>query len=331
MNYSSGLYNVINQKEINESIERVLQSDIDFNTYVSPKGLKELRKTIATFLNQNEQMKVTDQEILITTGSQQSINLVVDTFLKENDKILVEEPTYYSALEVFSRKKLKVTGIPLMEEGLDLQVLEEKIKEQKPQLIYVVPTFNNPTGYTWSIEERKAFLKIINTYRLLVIEDDPYHYLNYTDQKYPTLYELNQGENVIYLGTFSKLISPSINVGYIVTHHAMEQLYQIKKSYDLCTSTFLQYVVLDYLNHNDLRALISKKIRIYRSLLEKSRNILKSSNQISKMTTPKGGLFYLVQFKTPIDLKKYENANIFYLDQNHAQEARINICSFLER
>ena len=281
MNRSIGIYNLINEKEINASIKRVIDSNINFNTYLTPKGLKELRFKINNILSNLWNQELDYQNILITTSSQQSINLVVDAFLEENDTIIVEQPTYFGALDVFEKRKINIVGLNIEKDGFDLDELERNINRYHPKMIYVIPTFNNPTGYSWSNQKRKDFLKIINKYNILVIEDDPYSYINFTNEKYDSLIALNNQKNIIYLGTFSKLISPSINVGYIIAEKSLiDKIYLYKKSYDLSTSAFLQYVVLDYLNNYDLKELINKKIDNYRELLNKSLKYLKEERLI---------------------------------------------------
>ena len=214
--------------------------------------------------------------------------------------------------------------------GLVLKDLEDKISEFKPKLIYVTPTFNNPTGYAWNNEYRQEFLKIINKYNLLVIEDDPYSLINFSDYCYKSLYELNAGKNIIYLGTFSKYISPAINVGYILcSDEIMTTLYTYKESFDLCTSLFVQYVVLDYLKNNKLMAVIKNKISIYKNLLNKSIIELKElcKEDIVSYTIPQGGLFFNVKFKNKISCLELLNSNKYYINGEHNNETRINICS----
>lgn len=334
MNRSLGIYNLIDKEKINESIKRVVNNGIDFYSYVTPKGLKELRIKISLFLYNAWNYKVNEKDMLITNGSQQSINLIASSLLKDGDTVFLEQPTYYGAVDVFKKRNVNLVGIPLTEDGFDLNTLEDKIKEHKPKMIYVTPTFNNPTGYAWENNTRIEFLKLINKYNITVIEDDPYSYLNYTKQKYKTLYELNNKKNIVYLGTFSKLISPSINVGYILSDiKYINQLYEYKKSFDLCTSSFLQYVILDYLTNNNILELISLKLPKYKRLLDESITNIKSNykDEIINITESKGGMFYVVKFNHPVDENIYENLNSYYLDGNHESETRINICSFIEK
>ena len=333
MNRSLGIYNLIDKDKINESIKRVIDSGVDFNTYISPKGLKELRIKIADFLCNIWNHKVNNSDILITSGSQQSINLLAYSLLDDGDTVFIEQPTYFGAIDVFKKRNINLIGINLTGDGFDLKNLEEKIKQYLPKMIYVTPTFNNPTGYAWSSKKRKEFLKLINKYSIIVIEDDPYGYINFTNYKYQPLYKLNNGKNIIYLGTFSKLISPSINVGYIICESKfMNTIYTYKKSFDLCTSAFFQYIILDYLTNYNVIELIRLKIPKYKDLLNKSITNIKNTygKEITNFTKSKGGLFYVVKFNHEIDEKIYENLNNYYLEDGHEFEVRINICSFDE-
>lgn len=330
MNKSLGTYNIFDNKGINRSIENVLKGNINFNTYTTPKGLQELRIEISKFLYKIWNYEVDYNNMLITTGSQQSINIISSSLINDGDVVLIEQPTYFGAIDVFKKRNIKLVGIDLQEDGLDLVELERKIIKYSPKLIYVVPTFNNPTGYSWSNKNRKEFLKIINKYNILVLEDDPYSLINFTKSKYKSLYNLNKGRDIIYLGTFSKLISPSINVGYILSDK-VDLLYLYKKSFDLCTNAFSQYVVLDYLRNNDLNNVIKCKTKIYKTLLKKSIKKLNSNykNRIEYYSIPKGGLFYLVKFKDKISEDEFEDGSNYFISKKANNVTRINICSEL--
>ncbi|MBE5738894.1 MAG: PLP-dependent aminotransferase family protein [Clostridiales bacterium] len=329
-NKSSGIYNVIDTDGINRSILNVMQSGEDFNTFTTPKGLRELRQEIAKFLDALWHYEVDYQRMLITTGSQQSLNLLTYSLLKEGDTVLIEEPTYYGAIDCFKKKGVKLVGVRLFEEGIDLEDLESKIVEYKPKCIYVSPTFNNPTGYAWSGDCRVRFLEIINKYNVLVIEDDPYSLMNYTENEYKSLYQLNDGKGVVYLGTFSKYISPSINVGYILASADMiDTLYSFKESFDLCTSLFSQMVVLDYLKNNDLQKIIQSKVVIYKMLVKQIMDeiIEKYGDKIESFSDIKGGLFLTAKFKGEVPKEDFSDLSRFYISGTHESEARINICS----
>ncbi|MDO4283584.1 MAG: PLP-dependent aminotransferase family protein [Clostridia bacterium] len=326
-NLSSGNNNIINEKKIKESIQRVINTK-KYNHYASPKGIKELRIEISKLINKLWNFKISASNILITTGSQQSINLVSDILLHQGDTILIEQPTYSGTIKIFRNKSIHMIGINISEDGIDIQALKKAIIQNDPKLIYVVPTFNNPTGYAWEYENRLAFLSIINQYHITVIEDDPYSMLNFTNQKYDSLYKLNNGKNIIYLGTFSKLISPSINVGYIIAESSViNELYQYKESYDLCTSLFNQYVILDYLENNDLQAEINLKIAKYQQLLKNTEYDLKNKYKDNIIIHhPKGGIFLFIKFLNIPIPPTFENGSNYFISKIDNHYSRVNIC-----
>ena len=332
MNKSLGTYNIIDKDGICQSIQNVLVKNIDYNTYTSPKGLKELRIEISHFLSNTWNYSIPYENMLITTGSQQSIHLITNTLVQENDYILVEEPTYYGAIDSFKKRNVQLLGIPIHEDGPNMDEMEKIIQQTSPKIIYVIPTFHNPTGYCWTIQKRKEFLKLINQYNILVIEDDPYSLIHFHKKRVKSLYELNHGKNIIYIGTFSKIISPSIKVGYIICDkEILNKLFSMKKAFDLCTNTFIQHVVLDYLKTHDLNQIISNKIRIYKKLLQKSIQDLEENykDQILYYSHPKGGLFFLVKFKKPVNEEEFEDGSHYYINKNDSSITRINICSQL--
>lgn len=329
-NISTGNYNLINDTHLKESIGKVLVNN-QYHGYSSPKGIKELRTKISSILEGLWNLSVSPSDILITSGSQQSIYLIIDAFLKENENILIEEPTYFGAIKVLKNKKLNMIGISIEPEGIDLIELEKKIIEEKPKWIYVIPTFHNPTGYAWQEQNRIRFLEIINRYNLFVIEDDPYSLINLSDQNYPSLYQLNQGKNIIYLGTFSKYISASINVGYILADsNILSKLYEYKESYDLCTSLFHQQVILTYLETFDLIKEVQDKIPYYKKCLNHSlEKLRKEYKDDIEVTIPKGGLFFLVHFKKENILPLLQDKQTYFIHPRKDKYVRVNICSEL--
>ena len=333
MNMSLGNYNIIDNHGIQKSIENVLKSNVDFNVYAPENGILSLREKIGEFASKNLNCVIDIEQVLVTSGSQQSLNIVAQTLLSEGDFVLIEQPTYYGVIDVFKKRKVNLVGVNVNEEGIDLEMLENQIKKYSPKLIYVVPTFNNPTGYAWSNENREKFLEIVNKYNIIVVEDDPYSLINFKPNDYESLFKMNGGKNVVYLGTFSKLISPAINVGYIITKKDYKTKFKdYKKSFDLCTNAFLQYVVLDYLTANNLQEKVGEKIEVYKRLVKKNMQDLKRKygDKIEFMSSPKGGLFFLVKFKEKVNTRFFDNGNKYYIEPHHENFTRINICAYLK-
>lgn len=324
---SSGNYNIINENKVKESIQRVIDNN-EFNCYSSPKGIKELRIKISELISNLWEFKINYNNMLITTGSQQSINLVTDILLKKEEIIMIEQPTYYGAIKTLKNKGINMIGINITENGIDLIELEKHIEKSKAKVIYVVPTFNNPTGYSWTNQNRREFLNIINKYNITVIEDDPYSMINFTNEKFESLYKLNKGKNIIYLGTFSKLISPSINVGYILADKKfINKIYNWKEGTDLCTSLFNQYVVLDYLIHNNLEKEIKIKIPLYKKKAKKIQTeLIEKYGQNIKLSKMKGGLFFLVDFMNGKVPEQFGCCSEYFINSKKVNCSRVNIC-----
>ena len=286
--YSSGKHNLIDKDLINESINRVINGEYDYN-YVSSKGVKELREKIVEFTNIKD---ITYHDILVTNSSSDSIR-VIASLLSRGDTILVEEFTYFGAIDIFNQYELNVIKVKLNSDGIDINDLKDKIKKHNPKMIYVIPTFNNPSGITWNELIRKEFIDIINEYNVSVVEDDPYSLISYDNKKYTKLIELDN-KHIIYISSFSKYIAPAFSVGYIISNKSiLDKLYLIKRN-ELCSNGFIQYVVLDYLTYNDLKGIIKEKIREYKKCLKRSIKYLNLNGYDYKFI-PKGGIFMLVE------------------------------------
>lgn len=306
---SSGNYNVIFKRKIKASVKRALTKD--FNKYSSPKGLKELRESIAKWLTSNWEYQINPSNLLITSGSMQSIYLLLEILLRD-EYLVIEDQTFYLVNNLINLKNYNCKSVPISEDGIDLKRLETILKNNNVKVIYVIPTFNNPTGYTWSLKVRLKFLELINKYNVLVIEDDPYSLINYSDTTFESLYKLNRGHNIIYLGTFSKYISPSINVGFVLaSKDIIDKLYCYKEVNDIGTNYLNQLVILDYLNHYDLNKDIKRKVKIYKRLLKKSQKEIRQKYKNAQLSNIQGGLFYTIKVNKEIK--------------------RINICAKLKR
>ena len=296
---------MIEKNKIKNCINELINTDDDLYSYVSPKGLKELRITISKYLKYKLNTEISDSNILITSGSQQSIYLLSRIFGKENDFIISEEPTYFGAIEVFKKIGFNVITTSINDNGINIEELKSNIKKKKPNFIYVVPSFNNPTGISWTNENRKEFLEIINKNNIVVIEDDPYSEFSYSDTKYKSLYEVNRGKNIVYLGTFSKIICPSLSVGYILSKkETIDKLYEYKLLNDMNTSLFIQKFINLYLNKYNIIDDISNKILIYKENIDKIKKELLNANKDIIFSDIRGG-YYMTATIPNLSLNPY--------------------------
>lgn len=276
-------------KIMNENGPKVLQ-------YNQTAGLPELREEIAFYYSKKWEKKLNLNQVLITTGSQQALDLLGKAFLDINDYVLVENPTYFVALSAFNGYGVKYKTVQLKANGIDTKQLEKHLTEnrQKIKFAYVIPTFQNPTGLTWSLENRKKVLAVAKKYGLLIIEDDPYSELYFENKPPKNLMALDNNNQTIYLGTFSKTFCPGLRVGYIIASQSIiEKMTSIKQGMDLHTATLPQVLVYNYIKQRKVYKKHLKKIRDY---YKKNLNHMwyyLEKNLLNKAywTNPNGGLF----------------------------------------
>ena len=198
----------------------------------------------ATRMKDKYHTEVNPDDILITTGSQQCLDFAGKLFLDPGDVVLCESPSYLGALNAFNAYEPNFVEVPTDDGGLIPEELD-KILETTPncKFIYVIPDFQNPTGRTWSMERRKAFMEVVNKHNLPVLEDNPYGELRYEGEILPSLKSLDTKGLVMFLGTFSKIFCPGLRLGWVAAEHSVvEEFVKIKQSADLHTSNFDQGV-----------------------------------------------------------------------------------------
>jgi 2-aminoadipate transaminase len=289
-----------------------------------------------------EGMEVDAADLLVTTGGQQVIDLVCKTLLDPGDVVVAEAPTYPGAVPVFSSYQAEVVQIDLDADGMRIDLLEETLERlaregRAPKFVYTVPTFHNPGGVTLALERRRRLVEIARERELLVLEDNPYGLLRYEGEALPTLYSLDGGEYVVYLGTFSKILSPGLRLGWTAAPRAvLEKLNLGKQSADLCSSSLTQLFVAAYFAEADWRAYVGDLIGVYRSrrdvLLEALAEHLPPE---ATWTTPQGGMFLWVTLPDYLDttdlLARALRENVAfvpgraaYLDGRGASSMRLN-------
>src|SRR5215213_2303459 len=227
--------------------------------YGPTEGLEDLKACIVQVM-EAEGMEVEPDELLVTTGGQQVIDLVCKTLLDPGDVVIAEAPTYPGAVPVFSSYQAEVVQIEMDAEGMRVDLMEAALDRldaegRVPKFIYTVPSFQNPAGVTMSLERRRRLVQVAEERELLILEDNPYGLLRYEGDPQPTLYSLDGGRYVIYLGTFSKILSPGLRLGWTAAPRpVLEKLNLGKQGADLCSSTFGQYFVIEYFDTTDLLA-----------------------------------------------------------------------------
>ncbi|MDA8441293.1 MAG: PLP-dependent aminotransferase family protein, partial [Peptococcaceae bacterium] len=224
----------------------------DILQYSESEGYLGLREWIAARYKDKKGIVVDPKNILITTGSQQGLDLLGKTFLNEGDSVILEKPGYLGAIQAFSVYKSRFFQIPVDADGIDLGLLEKIVQNQTAKLFYTVPNFQNPSGITYSEQNRRRIAEILHQREIILIEDDPYGELRFLGTDQPSFYSY-MPENTILLGSFSKIIVPSFRIGWIVANDAvMEKLLVAKQASDLHTNYFCQRIIHQYLADNDI-------------------------------------------------------------------------------
>lgn len=232
--------------------------------YGSPQGDPVLRVELASLLKQRH-VHVTPDDIIVTCGTTHALSLVVQALCQPGDAVLVEQPTYLGFLHILKEQRIKPMGIPLDEDGPQLAALERAMQIHRPSIFYTSPTFQNPTGICASMERRRAILELAKRYGVIIVEDDIYARLAYDEAPPVPLYALDQSDSVVYVSSQSKVLMPSLRIGYIVApRNLQERLLSIRRSTDLCSPTFLQRALATFLREKGLHRHLKRTIPIYR-------------------------------------------------------------------
>jgi 2-aminoadipate transaminase len=238
------------------------------------------------------------EDVIVTTGGQQAIDLITKTLVDPGDVIVCEAPTYPGAVPVFCSYQAEVVQVECDQDGMRIGDLEEVLGEldaegRRPKFVYSVPSFQNPAGVTLSLERRQRLIELARSREILVVEDNPYGLLRFSGEPLPPLYQLDGGDFVLYIGTFSKILSPGIRLGWAVAPPpVMEKIVLGKQAADLCTSTLTQYFVREYFEEGRWRDYIASLAELYRSRRDVMVEALRQSfPPQATWTEPEGGLF----------------------------------------
>ncbi len=264
--------------------------------YSTTEGWRPLREWIAARMR-GRGCDATAESVIITSGSQQGIDLVARIFLDPGDTLIVENPSYVAALQVFKSYEADMVAVDCDEEGMRVDEIEQAIREANPKFIYTIPDFQNPTGTSLSLERRKRLVDIARRYRVPIIEDDPYGELRYHGERLPSLASLDADGMVIHLSTFSKTISPGMRIGWVVaTEEIIQALIRAKQASDLHTSTIEQRAAARLLEDFDYEGHIARICQVYGERCEAMRASLEAHFPTeARWTRPDGGLFLWVE------------------------------------
>jgi len=312
--------------------------------YSTTPGFPQLRQQIAQRMSKLFCQEVSPDEVVITNGSQQGLDLTGRLFLDEGDIVLCESPTYMAALQAFRNYGANFVEMPTDDDGVVVEDVERLLNQYpKTKIIYVIPDFQNPTGKTWSLERRQKFMKLVEGRNIPIIEDNPYGELRFEGKTLPTLKSMDKTGAVIHLGTFSKIYCPGYRIGWMIASPEYIQRYLIlKESSDLHTSSINQICISRYMEKFSLDDNIKAIIDLYR----KRRDVMLSAMAKEfpagvTWTHPQGGLFIWVTLPENVNsyavLDKCLEHNVafvpglpFFPCGSHKNHMRINFSNMPE-
>ena len=299
-------------KEIKQSYDTVLsEQGAKAVQYGTTEGYAPLREWLADFSSKEHDVPISADNIIITHGSQQLMDLLGRVMLNPGDKVMVEAPTFMGGLQAWKAYQAEFISVSMDNDGISIEEAEAGFK-QNPKFVYTIPTFQNPTGITYTLERRKTFVKLLSKYKGIALEDNPYGYLRYGGEKEIPLmkldYELNGNNdlnegNIIYTSTFSKILAPGLRIAWaIAPKSVIEKLVIAKQGADLQCSTINQHVIYEMAKTGVLENHIPTIINIYKKrrdvMLEELKNNFPAE---AKWTVPDGGLFLWVTLPEHVD------------------------------
>lgn len=311
--------------------------------YGQTEGTAELRAELIGYLG-TIGLKAAENELQVLSGGQQGLDLMCKAFLDKGDVVLVEDPTYLAFLQIVKTYEARAVGVRADENGLVLDDLEQKLKKYSPKLLYTVPTFSNPTGKTYSAENRKSIISLCERYGTVVIEDDPYGRLRYDGEHVPTMKSFDTSGTVVYITSFSKTVAPSLRVAFAFGEQSVVRKLSIgKQCADVQSPALCQAMVAEYLRRGYFYPTLDKSIAAYRARKDAFLAALdRYMPDGVRYTRPDGGLFIWAELPERIDaaamLPEAVARNVayiqgceFYADGGGRNTMRLNFSNSDER
>lgn len=285
-------------RELREACCTVLEQDGPRALqYATTEGNQGLRSWIAQRMNTTLGTCFDEDNILITNGSQQALDLSGKVFLDEGDVVLCESPTYLAALSAFRAYGCRFMAVPTDDDGMIMDALASVLEHtERVKIIYIIPNFQNPTGHTMGLERRKRLVELAEQYQVMVLEDNPYGELRFEGKALPAVQSFDKVGLVLSTGTFSKTLCPGLRIGWIAGDKEVIRKYTlVKQGVDLQSNTFTQALIANYLEQNNIDAHIQSMLAVYK----KRRDVMLAAMdrllpQELSFTRPEGGLFVWV-------------------------------------
>ena len=278
--------------------------------YATTEGYPPLREYIARQYREKMGLDVSADEILITNGSQQGLDLVGKVFVDKGDVVVVEQPAYLGAIQAFSAYEPEFHAVSLLEDGIDLNRLSEVLKMRPAKLFHTVINFQNPSGITYSAEKRRQLAELIDRYDILLVEDDPYGQLRFSGTRPPSM-RTWLGEKAVLLGSFSKTVAPGMRMGWLCAKKPlMDKLVIAKQATDLHSNYLVQRILYQYLASHNLDEHVATICAAY----EKQKDAMVAAVEAhfpreARITRPEGGMFLWATLPEPLSsLELFERA-----------------------
>ena len=266
--------------------------------YGATEGYNPLREQLAAFMTSKGATALTPDNLIVTTGSQQGLDLLGKTLISPGDKVIVEGPTFLATIQCFRLYGAELISAPIDEKGVKTDALEKLIAEHKPKFVYLIPTFGNPSGVMLSLERRKQVLEMAVKHQTLIVEDDPYGDLYFGDAPPPSLLNLSASvpgsrELLVHCGSLSKVLSPGLRVGWMIApEELLGKATMCKQFSDAHTSTFAQATAAQYLKAGRMPATLAKVRKVYAERAQAMGDALrKDLGDAIEFVQPQGGLF----------------------------------------
>lgn len=290
--------------------------------YGATEGYAPLRESLVPYLKDRFSFDCAENEILPVTGSTQAMDLMCKALINPGDKVVVENPTFLGNMQCIKLYQAQLLSVDSDEDGLKTDELEEIFKKEHPKLLYVIPTFQNPTGRTLSLERRKKVAELAAQYGVVVAEDDPYRDLRYAGQELPSIKSFDREGWVAFMGSFSKVISPGLRVGYLAAHpHLLRKCVIGKQSSDVHTANLNQAIVDVYLRRGLLMPHVKEICQSYAQQMNLMLKLLGKCGGVARYTKPEGGLFIFAELEEGKDagalLNKAVEKGVAYVPGTH--------------
>ncbi len=288
------------------SADLLKNAPIDALQYGVTEGYAPLRKHLMEYMGKKHQVGTENDDILITSGAQQVMDLLTKTLLNEGDTVLCEAPSFIGSLNTFRSYRAKLVGIPMEEDGIDTEKLEEALNTQpNVKYLYTIPNFQNPSGITMSLEKRKKVYELCRDHGVVILEDNPYGDLRVSGEDVPSIKSLDTEGVVVYAGTFSKVISPGMRVGYAIgPKEVIQKMVVCKQGEDVHSNMWAQIVCHRFMTEYDYEAHLERLRGIYR---RKSQLLLSAMERYLKPLgitwhSFEGGLFAWCTLPDEVDM-----------------------------